>query len=215
MTKATTNKFSIKKFLREKVLLKWTAIERIGNSKIAKQSYIWFFIIPMLAKLLENVPPEISFDLISMEPIPINLEFPFRWYVLFAVGLLFILANMIYMASCPHIVKEFRNYSQFNESGYPTLYLVEQGKLNKMDQNETEQLLKLYKDSQTDPRFVSFQKEAYLNKQKEYFDEVYIRANASLPWVRLLGTFVIYAAAVLILNLFLENILAVYEMAAK
>ena len=201
----------LKNFVASNGLVKWTKIERVGNSKIAKQSYFWFFVLPVLAKLLQKVNGEIHLDFISKEFV-INMELPFKWYAFFVIGLLLILSNLLYQITCPHIVKEFRNYSQFLESGYPNSYLIEQGKENKIDKKETEELLRFHRQVLDHPEYHDYYSERLREKQSEYFDKVYITANTSGIFYRSIGTILLVLVAVLTLYLFYANIQAVYHL---
>ena len=44
----------------KKYIPTWQALESIGNNKLVKSSYIWIIIIPIVAKLLENIPENLE-----------------------------------------------------------------------------------------------------------------------------------------------------------
>lgn len=198
------------------ILLKWSAIESLGNSKIAKSSYYWFFIIPIIAKLFQNIPRSVFIESITSQPIQLNLTFPFKWYLIFIIGILFILSNIIYQISCPHIIREFRNYSEFVSSGYPNSYLLAQADFH----NVPEEAINVFTRSiPTKEGFdanikMSLDEKEYYYKiaQREYFDKIYNIANASKTGVRLMATLIISIAFVLLTIIVFQNIYTVIEI---
>ena len=197
--------------------MKWSAIEKLGNSRMAKSSYYWFFLIPIIAKLFQNIPEKIHLKILSDEPIPLNLVFPFSWYILFAVGILFIISNLIYQVACPHIVREFNNYSEFIASGYPNSYLLSQGEFHNIKESKTQELVSNMPNHQIERHrpgdIIEYKIEHnFRNSQKEYFDEVFNIANKSKSYVRLLTTIIIVLAIILMGIIIAQNILAVLDI---
>lgn len=197
--------------------MNWTLIEKLGNSKIARSSYYWFFIIPIAAKLLQNIPKKINLNLLSIEPIEINLSFPFTWYLIFIAGGLFIISNLIYQTACPHIIREFKNFSEFLAAGYPNSYLIDQGNHHEFDQEELDDLknatpeMQIRLSRRNNPR--DFELEYNLRAaQKNLFDKIYNKANNSKKQIRYLATVVIVAAIVLFAIIVLQNIVSVFEI---
>lgn len=201
----------------EQLSFKWTAIERMGNSKIAKSSYAWFIIIPIAAKLLQKVQNPIYITFLSEKPIEINVDLPFSWYIIFIIGILFILSNVIYLGSCPHIIREFKNYSSFTASGYPNSYLIEQADLHNIDADVTSSFITsipapLNWEPGT-PKGNEYEREhQFNNSRKEYFDSIYNMANASKKLVRYFASIVIVIAFLLVAYIVYENVNAVIEV---
>ena len=205
-----------------RILSKWSAIERLGNSKIAKSSYYWFFIIPILAKLFQNIPRsviianDVFIDTVTNQPMELNLTFPFKWYLIFIIGILFIISNIIYQFSCPHIIREFRNYSEFVSSGYPNSYLLAQADFHNVPENAINVFTRSIpaKEGFDANIKMSLDEKEYYYKiaQREYFDTIYNIANASKIGVRLLATLIIFIAFVLLIIIVFQNIFTVIEI---
>ena len=201
----------------KKVILKWHVIEKLGNSRISRNSYYWFFLIPILGKLFQNIPEEIFIEGFTAEPIQINLTFPFSWYILFAVGILFILSNIIYRISCPHIVREFMNFSEFIASGYPNSYLLVQKDFHDVPESDTllfqKNLPERQKSMHKERSMTDYEIEHNFRKaQKEYFDKIYNIANKSNLKARILATFVIVLAIILMGIIIVQNIITVFDI---
>lgn len=199
--------------------MKWTLIENLGNSKIARSSYYWFFLIPLIAKFLQKIPEKIEFDYMSIDPISLNLIIPFSWYLLFAAGGLFIVSNLVYRAACPHIIREFRNFSEFTLSGYPISYILAQASHQDLDEKDLDELINSSPISQarrSGNKLSQFEIEyKFKNAQEELFDKTYNKANSSKKWIRFFATFIISLAIGLIGIIAIQNILAVVEMYQK
>ena len=205
-----------------RILLKWSTIEKLGNSKIAKSSYYWFFIIPILAKLFQNIPRtvivsnDIFIDSITNVPMELNLAFPFKWYLLFIIGIFFIISNIIYQISCPHIIREFRNYAEFVSSGYPNSYLLAQADFHNVPENAINvftRSIPIREGFDSNIKMPLDEKEYhYKIAQREYFDTIYNIANASKIGVRLLATLIIILAFVLLSIIIFQNIFTVIEI---
>lgn len=198
------------------IFLKWSAIERLGNSKIAKSSYYWFFIVPIFAKLFQKVPKKIYLDSINNNPIELNLSFPFSWYLIFSAGFLFVISNLIYRWACPHIVREFKNFSEFKASGYPNSYLYAQGAFHNIPEEkgfELEMKNPGAEGLKFDHKKTEYEKEhIFVNLQKEYFDLVYNTANKTKLLIRILATLIILVALVLIGYIVFQNVQTVFEI---
>ena len=94
---------------------RWSEINRLGKTRFSKWSYIWIILIPFLVKILKRFQEECVnifgyvFD--------IDNDLPFSWYLFFFGALLFAIASTLYYIFCPELIKQYKNYSEFYESG--------------------------------------------------------------------------------------------------
>ena len=42
---------------------RWSSLNQMGNSRILRSSYFWLFLVPLLAKILSQVGPNISISI--------------------------------------------------------------------------------------------------------------------------------------------------------
>lgn len=99
----------------------WLQISSIGNSKLVKSMMIWLFVTPVLAKALHPIN-SISFDFL-MKGESLDISLPFSWEIFFLCALVFTIANIIYICKCPALIKNYKNYSDF-ETNDNSLFLL-------------------------------------------------------------------------------------------
>ena len=118
------------------IVAKWTAIDNLGKMRLSKNSYYWVILLPIIVSILPtNLTENLKFTVFGQE-LDFAIKLPFKWYLLFLVGLFFGLATLIYEWKCPPFIKTFRSYSQYKDSGYPHSYLIEQAKLYGLQEDE-------------------------------------------------------------------------------
>ena len=100
----------------------WDTIKGFGQAKALKSSYIFLFLVPILARVLINIPDSITIPFWD-KALNIPLELPFSWVVLFVSACMASLGNIIYAIMCPKLVKEFSDYPQFREAERDGTYL--------------------------------------------------------------------------------------------
>lgn len=104
----------------KKILIKfipnWQSLVNIGNNKIVKSSYIWIFIIPIIAKTLEKVPEKVFIPFTNAE-IEIILTLPFSWNLLYFSALIFALATVLFAYKSPELVNKFSDVNEYKEKG--------------------------------------------------------------------------------------------------
>jgi hypothetical protein len=110
--------------------LTWSSLNRIGQVRILRTSYIWFFLVPAVAKLLANIGPEPVFHLGGIR-VTLGLPFSWKWFYFSAVA--FSIASLFYSILCPPIVRDYNSFSDFRAEGRGGLDLVEQLGTNKLD----------------------------------------------------------------------------------
>lgn len=97
------------------IIWTWDTIKGFGATKALKTSYVFLFLVPVVARALQSAPDTVHIPFSSKE-IPIALELPFSWTVLFFSACLASLGNIIYAMMCPKLVKEFADYPEYRES---------------------------------------------------------------------------------------------------
>lgn len=93
-------------------LLKWSSLKKMQEQRIVQSTYIWLFILPIAAKLLEQIDSEVKLHLAD-SIIKFNFELPFSWKLFFISALLFTVANILYIVFCPLIIKENKHLGEF------------------------------------------------------------------------------------------------------
>ncbi len=102
---------------------KWSSLRVFGNSRIVRSSYFWFILIPMISKFFNYCDKDGNRDLFFCKPF-IEIEIPFNWKIAFYGSLFYALATLLYQLFCPHVVKNYQNYSEFSKSGRGIGYLI-------------------------------------------------------------------------------------------
>lgn len=100
----------------------WSFSENIAKSKLVKSSYIWLFITPLISKTLSELEKIIHLKFLGWE-FKITTSLPFSWELLFYSALIFTIANLLYQAKCPEILKKYSNYDSFKKAGGSLLEL--------------------------------------------------------------------------------------------
>lgn len=97
------------------VIWTWDTIKGFGKAKTLKTSYIFLFLVPVLARASINIPDSVTIPFWD-KTLEIPLALPFSWIVLFVSACLASLGNVIYTVRCPKLVKQFTDYPSFEES---------------------------------------------------------------------------------------------------
>lgn len=96
--------------------LDWHILRSLGNSKIVKTSYFWFFFVPATARLMLPVAGkhEVAIPwLNSGAPFQINLDLPFNWKVFCVMSIMFMAGQFVYAIACPQVVKLYKSYGEY------------------------------------------------------------------------------------------------------
>ena len=113
MTKVVKNKYWWKISFDE--YINWQALKQIRNLKFIKSMYIWIFIVPISVKVLEEVG-DIAKVTIFNHTFEAQLTLPFSWATFYFSAICFALANIIFQARCPVMVKSNNDYNDFKKS---------------------------------------------------------------------------------------------------
>ena len=94
----------------------WESLKMFGSNKLFQSSYFWLFFVPVIARLLKNIPETITVP-IWAEKLTIPLTLPFSWKIFFFSSIFFSLASFIYSLRCPAIIKNYRTLDDFKAEG--------------------------------------------------------------------------------------------------
>jgi hypothetical protein len=100
----------------------WTDLRRFGESRTLRSSYAWFVIVPVAARVIaglrESQAPWVS--LVGLH----NVTLPFSWQVFFFAALCVSMGSVIYELGCPRVLREYRTWREFSDSGEPDQRLL-------------------------------------------------------------------------------------------
>jgi hypothetical protein len=103
--------------------IRWSDLRSLGNSKTIKSSYIWTFIVPVLAKLLAKIGPEVQLELLGYKW-DFTFALPFSWEMFYFGAVAFAVASVIYRIGCPDLIRNYRNYEEYRASGNEDFFLL-------------------------------------------------------------------------------------------
>ncbi len=107
--------------------LTWRKLVAILDTKFFASIYLWFFAIPILAKICAQFNNTITiYPFGSKEGLIITLELPFDWYILYFASFMFLLARLIYSMFCPVFLREFHNAGDAIAKGITVQQIIEQ-----------------------------------------------------------------------------------------
>jgi hypothetical protein len=94
----------------------WYSYNRLGKSKIIQSSYIWSFIVPIVAKLLSKINTDIIIKIFDVS-IPLSFCLPFSWKIFYFSSISFAIASIVYKLKCPAFIKEYNSFQDFDNEG--------------------------------------------------------------------------------------------------
>ena len=86
---------------------KWETINKIGKTKIAKSTFVFLFVVPVLARFIVESQYADIFD----------VALPFSWVVLYFSAICVALSTALYFIFCPDLVKQYREFNSFQAGG--------------------------------------------------------------------------------------------------
>jgi len=115
MQKGLSNKVikgykSVKDIILRK--MDWVSISKVGGSKFIQSFSIWIMLVPIIAKLFGNLPDIIEVRLFG-STFFFDIVLPFGLSIFYFSALSFGVANIIYLISCPQIIKNYENAGDF------------------------------------------------------------------------------------------------------
>ena len=96
-------------------IINWYQLKIINKSKFINTMYIWIFLVPIAARLLENVNESATVTIFNYT-FEAQLTLPFSWLVFYFSAMAFAIANLIFQFRCPDIVKEHDDYTDFKQA---------------------------------------------------------------------------------------------------
>jgi hypothetical protein len=94
----------------------WSSLSSIGKSRVLRSSYIWLFLVPITARLLEKTGTEIKVPIWYSE-YTITLGLPFSWKIFYYSSIAFALASFLYSTRCPQLIRGYNRFSEFIDEG--------------------------------------------------------------------------------------------------
>lgn len=85
--------------------MRWDVISAINENRAVKALGIWFFVLPVAARILEAE---------FMRPWLAGVHLPFTWGLLYVAALLFFVSRLLYLARCPSIIKDYSSWADFS-----------------------------------------------------------------------------------------------------
>ena len=107
----------MKEKLGKTLFQKWATLRKVNDTKFVKSMYVWIFFVPITAKSLEFLGPDVLNFVVFQEEFPINPKLPFSWVVFYFSALFFAIGNIILLVKCPRIVKDHLSYSSYESEG--------------------------------------------------------------------------------------------------
>lgn len=95
-----------------KKIIDWELIATLGKNQLVKRSYIFFFFVPIAAKILSEVSSPIEI-IIGRHKFTFLFELPFSWKIFFFSALCFAVGSLIYEIFAPKIIKENKSLGDF------------------------------------------------------------------------------------------------------
>jgi hypothetical protein len=96
--------------------IKWTTLRAVGKHRMVQSAYYWIIVVPILAKLLQNLTSPVQVSILGSTPV-VNLSLPFSWYCFYFAAIAFALGSILYSMYCPLIIANFANFREYTDSG--------------------------------------------------------------------------------------------------
>ena len=188
------------------------------NHKVVQSTYIWLFILPIVAKFLSKVESPLSFT-INDEIVKLDMTLPFAWQIFYFSAVLFTIANVIYFFYCPKIIKENKNLGDFHSQQKNSSHLK-----NYMNEEQSskwgEDVIDIMKNTRSKmhnfvkekPSQILISKELdritknnLAERQDYFFWEIYNDANLNFKYARILALILYLVAGLMFSYILLKN----------
>lgn len=95
----------------------WDELRNEGNSRLVKSCYVWLFVVPLVANILDPMPDKYRLP-VWLDPgqQEISLALPFKWGVLYFAAFFFAVGQFVFALRCPSIVKRYANFHEFRSA---------------------------------------------------------------------------------------------------
>lgn len=90
----------------------------LGNSRVVKSAYLWFFVVPRAARFIGPFAGEHDvtipwFNDGDGATFHVTISLPFSWQMFYAMSIVFMLAQASYAIWCPEVVKRYSNFGEY------------------------------------------------------------------------------------------------------
>lgn len=98
--------------------LHWGRLRWLGNSRVVKSSYLWFFVVPIAAKLIGPFAGTHAlwvpwWNQGEGRIFHVDVSLPFSWKAFYVMSIAFMAAQGVYAIWCPPIVKQYANFGDY------------------------------------------------------------------------------------------------------
>lgn len=99
-----------------KPIIKWSYVKQVVNQPLARFSYVFIILIPILVKFTNKLdkPLVIIVNSIKYE---FDTQLPFNWYLFFFGALFFTLGRIAFSLGCPYPITSYQDYGDFQSKG--------------------------------------------------------------------------------------------------
>lgn len=98
---------------KSKIYTHWQWYRTYFHIAIIRYLVLWFALVPAIAKVMENVPEEVSISISQGQAVTLNMQLPFNWQWLWISSLFFVVAYIIYQVFCPIFIKKYSSFSDY------------------------------------------------------------------------------------------------------
>lgn len=102
--------------------INWNSLSAIGSLRLVRTSYLWLMIVPLSARILSQFPDNVTIQLFGAE-FTFIFALPFSWKMFYFSALAMAAGTLVYVVKCPPLIKEFKNFTDFERDGSSRLML--------------------------------------------------------------------------------------------
>lgn len=112
--------------------MKWSKLNKLGQSKFSKTSYIYIVVVPLLTKILSTIESPVSFKINDFY-YSLNFDIQYSWFCFYFGAVCFAIASALYAIFCPQLIQRYANYSDFLNQGAHDYHIIETANKYKID----------------------------------------------------------------------------------
>lgn len=109
--------------IRDKIL-GWQWFRDFFNITIFKYFVTWFAIVPIFAKVTEDLPKKIEIPTGFYSTYIVTLDLPFKWEILWFSSLCFVISYILYIIFCPKFINKYFSLKYYKEFEHSPRWLV-------------------------------------------------------------------------------------------
>ncbi len=125
----------------------WDTLGKIQKIRMVQSTYVWIFIVPILAKVLSKIEDSIEMVVFGQE-FKFLTSLPFSWWVFYFAAISFSLANVIFIWRCPSLIKDHSDLADFRAKAksmeHLYHYLLDEEKRGRDGYNSYDELAKTF-----------------------------------------------------------------------